>query len=136
LVHKTEASTGVDRVKTNRCIVEEIGELGPLVADSRLELVTRSDVSDVPEAVSRIPGNWVSPDLEVAAIGSRQFAQTQSSRCTGSSYGVAEPAKLLPRFPVVAYGLLNPIEHRSGRIGEEPIEDAVGIANAPFWRDN
>src|SRR6516162_353944 len=137
LVYKEEISTDADRVEADRCMIEEVGEPIPLVQDRRLELMMRSDISDLPGGVSGISRDWQCRYLEPARTASRYVAQTERGRRTRPSQdAAAELAKLRLGFSIITDRSLDAIKHCAGAIGEEPVEYDIGITNLPVRGDN
>src|SRR5215469_9296686 len=137
LVDKEKMSTDADRVKADRCMIEEIGEPIPLVQDRRLELMMRSDISDLPGGVSGVSRDWQCRYPEPACTASRHVSQTERGRRTGPSHdAAAELAKLRLGFFIITDRSLDAIEHCAGAVGEEPVEYDIGITNPPVRGDN
>ncbi len=66
VIDEEKAAGAVDRIKADRCVVDEVDELVALVADHRLHLVAGGDVLQVPEAVARPAGDRVDRNVEPA----------------------------------------------------------------------
>src|SRR5215469_18349349 len=137
LIYKEEISTDADRVKADRCMIEEVGEPIPLVQDRRLELMMRSDISDLPGGVAGVSRDWQCGYLEPAPAVSRQVTQTERDRRTGPSQdAAAELAKLRLGFPIITDRLLDAIKYCAVAAGEEPVEYGIGITNPPIRSGN
>src|SRR3954454_14313602 len=77
LIDKQKAAAGVDRVESNRGVVEKIEQLVALVPNHRLHFMAGGDVQDVPEAVTRAAGDRVDRNAEPAGSGAASVTQRQ-----------------------------------------------------------
>src|SRR5438128_3754081 len=77
LIDEQKTPGAVDRIKSDRCVIEEIDELVALITDHRLHFVTRGDVLDVPKAVTGLAGDRVYRDVEPAGGAAARIPQRQ-----------------------------------------------------------
>src|SRR5438270_2787811 len=101
LIDKQKAAADIDRVKSDRGIVQKIEQLVALVADHRLHLVTCGNVLDIPEAVTGPPGDRIDGDVEPAGSGAASVTQRQSCDGTDPGSGAAtQPLEIGRRFRI------------------------------------
>src|SRR5438045_7080208 len=95
LIDKQKAAACLDRVESDRGVVEKIEQLVTLVPDHRLHFMPCGDVLDIPEAVTRAAGDRVDRDVEPAGSGAASVTQRQCHNGTDAgSSAAAQPVEI------------------------------------------
>src|SRR3954451_25200069 len=75
LIDKQKAAACLDRVESDRGVVEKIEQLVTLLPDHRLHLMPCVNVLNIPKAVTRAAGDRFDRDVEPAGSGAASVTQ-------------------------------------------------------------
>ena len=135
-VDEAESSLAIDRIKTDRRLVEKIDEPVALVADHPLHLVLSGDVLDVPEAIARSSGDRINGYVEPTGGGTTRIGEWQRGDGAPASHRlIAQTLKIDACFGP-GNGPGQAVEHGAVIRGKKVVKSGVGIGDAAIRRDD